>query len=157
MARNYDIEAVLGSDYEFELTPELLAYELSMDYSNQVLKRCAETGMSLGELASLMGIGASTLSEKLNGQNLTLKSIAAMAIALNCDVKAPELIVEPDVTCSMDALWSVPFTMVSAEMPSGLSSEWPKLDSVHLAESTFATDAKPAQSYQYNARFGKAA
>ena len=157
MARNYDVESVLGLDFEFELTPEVLAYELSMDFSNQIIKRCAETGLGLGELASLMGIGASTLSEKLNGQNLTLKSMASMAIALGCDIKAPELIVEPEVACATSGSWSLPFAKVSSEPPSDLSKEWPELESAHLTESTFIADAKSPQSYQYTAIFGKAA
>ena len=157
MPRKYDIEAVLGPDFEFELTPDVLAYELSMDFSNQVIKRCAETGLNLNELASLMGIGASTLSEKLNGQNLTLKSIASMAIALGCDVKAPELIPEPEVTCAMDVTWSLPIAVLSTETPAGLNVEWPDVEAGHRAESTYVTDTKPAQSYQYTAIFGKAA
>lgn len=157
MARNYDVESVLGSDFEFELTPEVLAYELSMDFSNQIIKRCAETGLGLGELASLMGIGASTLSEKLNGQNLTLKSMASMAIALGCDMKAPELIVEPEVACAMDTSWSLPCIKISSEALSGLNKEWPELESARLNESTFVADAKLPQSNQYAAILGKAA
>lgn len=157
MARKYDIEAVLGSDYEFELTPELLAYELSMDFSNQVIKRCAEAGVGLGELASLMGIGASTLSEKLNGQNLTLKSIASMAIALNCDVKAPELIVEPDVTCTMDSSLSVPLPAVDVGLASGFDEACPKPETILQAETTMEASGKTAASYLLETKFGKVA
>jgi len=94
MARDYDIDAVLGSGFEFELTPDVLAYELSIDFSNQVIMHCVERGIKLKDLAAMMDISISTLSEKLNGQNMTLKSIAAMAIALGCDVESPRLIAQ---------------------------------------------------------------
>jgi transcriptional regulator with XRE-family HTH domain len=100
MARKYDIAQMLGDDFEFELTPDALAYELSMDFANQVVKQCDKMGLSLTDLSNLLGLSASTLSEKLNGQNLTLKSIAALALALGCDVRAPELIPNSDAKCS---------------------------------------------------------
>lgn len=92
MARKYDVNAVLGED--FVLTPEVLAYEISLDFSNQIILQCNRAGISLSEFASLLGINAHTLYERLNGENLTLENIAEMAIALGCDVKAPELIAE---------------------------------------------------------------
>lgn len=149
MARKYDIEAVLGPDFEFELTPDLLAYELSMDFSNQVIKYCADAGITMGELASLMDVGASTLSEKLNGQNLTLKSIASMAIALNCDVKAPELIAEPDVACSMDASWSLPFSIEGADPTRDIGEAWPALEPAHKAETIVVSDTTAPHRYFY--------
>lgn len=157
MARKYDIEAVLGSDYEFELTPELLAYELSMDFSNQVIKRCTEAGMGLGELASLMGIGASTLSEKLNGQNLTLKSIASMAIALNCDVKAPELILESEVTCTMEPSLSVFLPVVDDDLVPGFDEACPKPEAIRQAETMMEASGKTATNYLLETKFGKVA
>jgi transcriptional regulator with XRE-family HTH domain len=100
MARKYDVAQMLGNDFEFELTPDALAYELSMDFANQVVKPCDKMDLSLTDLSNLLGLSVSTLSEKLNGQNLTLKSIAALALALGCDVRAPELIPNSDAKCS---------------------------------------------------------
>lgn len=91
MTRKYDM-GLLGEDYQLELTPELLAFEMSMGFSDQVIKRCSELDLSLGQLAERLDIGLSTLSEKLNGQNMTLKSMASIALALGRDAEAPELI-----------------------------------------------------------------
>ena len=75
-----------------ELTPEILAFYLSLDFSNQVIALCEEEGISQAQLAEMLKIGASTLSEKLNGQNMTLKSMASIALALDCDMEAPRLV-----------------------------------------------------------------
>lgn len=149
MARKYDIKATLGPDFEFELTPEVLAYELSMDFSNQIIMRCTETGISFGELAALMGIKASTLSEKLNGQNLTLKSIAAMAIALNCDVKAPELIVDPGIAFGSDRSWSVQGTMPTSDQVIPSDGGWPELENTRQASTTVDNKKRSAPSYRF--------
>ena len=94
MNKLYDEKQVFG---EIELplpTADEIAFEASMDFSNQVVAHCSEKGMSFVDLAAKLGIKPSTLSEKLNGQNLTLKSMAAMALALNCKFEAPRLIDE---------------------------------------------------------------
>lgn len=83
---------VFDERHDIGLTPEILAFELSIDFADQVIDECIKQGLSHVELAEILKIKPSTLSEKLNGQNLTLKSIASMALALDCDVKAPVLI-----------------------------------------------------------------
>jgi transcriptional regulator with XRE-family HTH domain len=157
MARKYDIESTLGPDFEFELTPEVLAYELSMDYANQVVKRCAETGTTLRELASRMGIGASTLSEKLNGQNLTLRSIAAMALALGCDVRAPEFIADAQTTCGSIDSWSLPYEATGASANPEFDDTQLAVKTTSRAKSMLAPDKKPPKHYQYSIGIGKAA
>lgn len=157
MARKYDIESTLGPDFEFELTPEVLAYELSMDYANQVVKHCAETGTTLRELASRMGIGASTLSEKLNGQNLTLRSIAAMALALGCDVRAPELIGDVQTTCSSIDSWSLPYEAIGANASQEFDDNQLAVKTTSRAKSMLVPDKKPPKHFQYSTGIGKAA
>ena len=75
-------------------TADEIAFEASMDFSNQVVAHCSEKNISFVDLAAKLGIKPSTLSEKLNGQNLTLKSMAAMALALDCKFEAPRLVDE---------------------------------------------------------------
>lgn len=87
---------VFDERHDIDLTPEVLAFELSMDFADQIIDECVRQGLSHVELAEILKIKPSTLSEKLNGQNLTLKSIASMALALDCDVKAPALIKKED-------------------------------------------------------------
>ena len=83
---------VFDEKYDIDLTPEVLAYELAMEFADQIIAECARQGLSHADLAARLEIKPSTLSEKLNGQNLTLKSIASMALALDCDVKTPALV-----------------------------------------------------------------
>ena len=78
--------------HDIELTPAILAFELSIDFSDQVIDECIRQNISHAELASILGVKPATLSEKLNGSNLTLKSMASIALALDCDMKAPLLI-----------------------------------------------------------------
>jgi len=91
MKQHFDI-AILGKDFEFELSPELIAFEMSMDFSDQIIKRCSDLDVSLSELAKMLGKSVSNVSEKLNGQNMTLKSMAQMALVLGCDIEAPQLV-----------------------------------------------------------------
>ncbi|WP_039993579.1 helix-turn-helix domain-containing protein [Slackia sp. CM382] len=154
MARKYDIQAVFGSDFEFELTPDVLAYELSMDFSNQIIEQCAKVDMSLSELASLMEIRVSTLSEKLNGQNLTLRSIASMAIALGCDVKAPELIAEPEAACIPR---SMPLEIANTGSLSIADKTWPSLKSTHKTKTTVDSNKRASSNYLLSEKLGKVA
>ena len=92
MTRNYTYVSLISNDTEEELTPELMAQELSRRFACSVVARCKELGITSLELARRCGISPSTLSEKLNGRNLTLKSMAAIAVALGSDILGPELI-----------------------------------------------------------------
>ncbi|MGN0077946.1 MAG: helix-turn-helix domain-containing protein [Coriobacteriales bacterium] len=92
MTRDYTYVSLISSDTDEELTPELMAQELSRRFACSVVARCKELDITLLELARRCSISPSTLSEKLNGRNLTLKSMAAIAVALGSDVLGPELI-----------------------------------------------------------------
>lgn len=87
MSRRYDIKAIFGKDFEFELTPDVLAHEVSMDFSTQIIIDCFKKGMTLYDLEDKLGLSAECLSEKLNGENLTLEEMAAIAIACNKDIE----------------------------------------------------------------------
>ena len=91
MARNYDIDSILG--FHFEETPETLGYDLSSKFSAQVSQALDEKGMSLKELAGKMGITQPSLCKMLGPKsNMTMKTIAKIAIALDMDVEAPRLL-----------------------------------------------------------------
>lgn len=158
MAREYDVESMMGNDYEFELSPEILAFEMSMDFADQVIRRCDEIGIGLNELASRMNVSASTLSEKLNGQNLTLKSIASMAIALSCDVVAPELVVDTTIKYSMnDKKWSFSEVPMSPDQAMGYApiSFSPKCG--ECSGTKVNKGVSPKSSYQFKNNYRKAA
>ena len=50
MARRYDVKAVLGEDFECKLTPDVLAYEVSMDFSNQIIIDCFKISLLNGTI-----------------------------------------------------------------------------------------------------------
>lgn len=90
MTRDYDIESILG--VPFEETPETLAYDLSAQFSSQVSQRLDEAGMTLKELSEKMGVAQPSLCKMLGPKsNMTMKTVAKIALALDCDVAAPEL------------------------------------------------------------------
>lgn len=90
MSRDYDMSSILG--VEFEETPETLAYDLSSKFSSQVMVELDSRGMSMRELAEKMGIKQPTLTRMLGPKsNMTLKTVARIALALGCDVEEPKL------------------------------------------------------------------
>ena len=90
MARDYDILSILG--VPFEETPATLAYDLSSKVSAQVSRILDEKGMTLKELASKMGIAQPTLCKMLGANsNMTMKTVARIALALGYDVEEPRL------------------------------------------------------------------
>ena len=80
--RKYDVKALLGEDFEFELSPSVLAYEVAMDFSSQVVLYCDKNNIKLKK----------KLRKKLDGRNLTFLEAAEIAVALNCDLKCPRLV-----------------------------------------------------------------
>lgn len=88
MARDYDIEAILG--IPFEETPETMAYDMSAQFSAQVSAMLDEKGMSYKDLADRMDVAQSTLCKMLGPKsNMTMKTMAKIAMALGCECSAP--------------------------------------------------------------------
>ena len=132
MNKLYDEKQVFG---EIELplpTADEIAFEASMDFSNQVVAHCSEKGMSFVELAAKLGIKPSTLSEKLNGQNLTLKSMAAMALALDCRFEAPRLVDEREDSSSLR------FYTISMDQPQTNVVSWSTQAKAHAFSTRFS-------------------
>ena len=67
-------------DYEFD--------GVAIDIGEQIVARMEERGMTQADLARAMGVSRARVSQILRGNdNLTLKSIVAVAIALDCRVE----------------------------------------------------------------------
>ena len=67
-------------DYEFD--------GVAIDVGEQIVARMEERGMTQADLARAMGVSRARVSQILRGNdNLTLKSIVAVAIALDCGVE----------------------------------------------------------------------
>ena len=90
MARDYDIEAILG--IPFEETPETMAYDMSAQFSAQVSAMLDEKSMSYKDLADRMDVAQSTLCKMLGpNSNMTMKTMAKIAMALECECSAPSI------------------------------------------------------------------
>ena len=90
MSRDYDVEAILG--IPVEETPETLAFDMAAQFSAQVSHVLDEKGMTLKELADAMGVAQPSLCKMLGPKsNVTMKTVAKIAIALGCDVEPPAL------------------------------------------------------------------
>ena len=91
MGRKYDVGGLLGG--VFEESPETLAFQLSSEFTTGVLLEAGRQGVTLAELARRMGIKQPTLCGMLrDDSNMTLKTVARIALALGCEVEAPRLI-----------------------------------------------------------------
>lgn len=89
--RKEDFKRIFGID--LEETPDTLCYELSSQFGNQVLKELKKKNMTISDLARAIGVKPPTVTEWLSPDaNLTMKTVAKIALALNCDVLAPQLI-----------------------------------------------------------------
>lgn len=73
---------------EFQGDPEYEFTKVAIDIGEQIVARMEEHGMTQADLARAMGVSRARVSQILRGNdNLTLKSIVAVAIGLDCRVE----------------------------------------------------------------------
>lgn len=78
---------------EFQGDPDYEFTKVAIDIGEQIVARMEERGMTQADLARAMGVSRARVSQILRGNdNLTLKSIVAVAIALDCRV---EMLLKP--------------------------------------------------------------
>ncbi len=78
---------------EFQGDPDYEFTKVAIDIGEQIVARMEERGMTQADLARAMGVSRARVSQILRGNdNLTLKSIVAVAIALDCRV---EMLLQP--------------------------------------------------------------
>lgn len=78
---------------EFQGDPDYEFTKVAIDVGEQIVARMEERGMTQADLARAMGVSRARVSQILRGNdNLTLKSIVAVAIALDCRV---EMLLKP--------------------------------------------------------------
>lgn len=69
---------------QFRDHPNFVAHQVLLDLNEQMLARMSELGLRNTDLANLLGVSRSYVSRLLDGRpNLTVRSLAAIAIALN--------------------------------------------------------------------------
>lgn len=73
---------------EFQGDPDYEFTKVAIDIGEQIVARMEERGMTQADLAREMGVSRARVSQILRGNdNLTLKSIVAVAIGLDCRVE----------------------------------------------------------------------
>ena len=73
---------------EFQGDPDYEFAKVAIDIGEQIVARMDERGMTQADLARAMGVSRARVSQILRGNdNLTLKSIVAVAIGLDCRVE----------------------------------------------------------------------
>lgn len=69
---------------QFRDDPDFVAHQILLDLNEQILGRMDELGLRNKDLADLLGVSRSYVSRLLDGRpNLTIRSLAAIAIALD--------------------------------------------------------------------------
>ncbi len=72
---------------EFQGDPDYEFTKVAIDIGEQIVARMEERGMTQADLAREIGVSRARISQILRGNdNLTLKSIVAVAIGLDCRV-----------------------------------------------------------------------
>lgn len=85
MAEKMSLEDFLGVDKLSSPSPNTVAFRAALDFEHEVTKKLNELGLSRKDLAKKMGISQPAVSKLLTkGTNLTLKSMAKVAVALGC-------------------------------------------------------------------------
>ena len=81
---------------EFQGDPDYEFAKLAIEVGEQIVARMEERGMTQADVAREMGVSRARVSQILRGNdNLTLKSIVAVAIALDCRIEFRLQVAEP--------------------------------------------------------------
>ena len=81
----------------FDGDPDFEFDKLAIDIGEQIVARMDERGMTQADLAREMGVSRARVSQILRGNdNLTLKSIVAVAIALGSRVELQLTLAQPE-------------------------------------------------------------
>jgi plasmid maintenance system antidote protein VapI len=85
---------------EFERDPDYVAETLALQVIEQALQLMKDKGISRSELASLMGVSRAYVSKLFNAPpNMTLRSIAQLALALDAQPHAGLRLHEESSSC----------------------------------------------------------
>lgn len=89
MAMKVTLEEFLGVEEKPALTPENIAFKSALDFEAEVFKKLKEKNLSQKDLADILDISPAAVSKMLTrGSNITIKTMAKIAFALDC-VLAP--------------------------------------------------------------------
>lgn len=87
MAMKVTLEELLGSDEIPKPSYENVAAKMALDFEASVFLRLKELGMKRKDLADLLNVSPAAISKSLSeDSNLTLKTMAKIAVALGCEI-----------------------------------------------------------------------
>lgn len=87
MAMRVSREEFLGVDEPLKPSFENVAAKMALDFEVEVFMRLKKLGLKRKDLAQLLGVSPAAVSKLLSeDSNMTLKTMAKVAVALGCEV-----------------------------------------------------------------------
>lgn len=87
MAMRVSREEFLGVDVPLKPSFENVAAKMALDFEAEVFMRLKKLGLKRKDLAQLLGVSPAAVSKLLSeDSNMTLKTMAKVAVALGCEV-----------------------------------------------------------------------
>jgi len=87
---------------ELDNDPEFVAEYLALELAEQVLARLEQLGLSRADLARRLGVSPAYITKILRGANVSLATVAKIAVALRAD---PKIALEPRDAAAHTAVW----------------------------------------------------
>ena len=91
--------------------PEYLTEKLVLRINREIRRRMHELGVTQTELADRLGVSQAHVSRLLNNRNLTLRSLAVLADALDAEWEEPRLTAKTAAVRAEDYAESEPDTL----------------------------------------------
>lgn len=92
MSMKMSLKDFLGVDSMPALSADSIAFKAALDFESEVFRKLKEKGLSQKDLAELLDVSPAAVSKMLSkGTNLTIKTMAKVACALDCALSAIEL------------------------------------------------------------------
>lgn len=87
MAMKVSREEFLGVDEPLKPSFDNVAAKMALDFEVEVFMRLNKLGLKRKDLAKLLGVSPAAVSKLLTeNSNMTLKSMAKVAVALGCEI-----------------------------------------------------------------------
>lgn len=85
MSMKVPLQELLGLDEKPTLSPDNIAFKAALDFEAEVFRKLKEKDLSQKDLAEILAVSPAAVSKALKkGSNVTLKTMAKIAHALDC-------------------------------------------------------------------------
>lgn len=100
MTMKITLEDFLGTEDIPAPSPDEIASTMALDFEASVFCKLKELGLKQKDIALRLGVSPATISKALSSSsNMTFKTAARIAAALDCDVRSP--ILKPSIRASL--------------------------------------------------------